>query len=121
MSVWYQTLTRVPTESNFYNTCPTDMKLNQGGQDMSLPVVIQFGGNPCFNKKITFNFTFLILLSLRRRRQRREGGKKMLKSFLAAVLLSASNERFFVFLMRDFCHEDSGGDPCKLVILIVIF
>ena len=40
------------------------MKLNQSGQDMSLPVVIQFGGNPGCNKKFTFNFTFLVLLSL---------------------------------------------------------
>ena len=64
MSVWCQTFTRVPIESNFYNTCPTDMKSNQSGQDMSLPVVIQFGGNPASNKKITFNFTFLVLSSL---------------------------------------------------------
>ena len=64
MSVWCQTFTRVPIESNFYNTCPTDMKLNQNGQDMSLPVVIQFGGIPGCNKKVTFNFTFLGLLSL---------------------------------------------------------
>ena len=27
---------RVPIESNFYNTCPMDMKLNQSGQDMYL-------------------------------------------------------------------------------------
>ena len=55
VSVWCQTSTRVPIESNFYNTCPTDMKLNQSGQDMFLPVVIQFGGNPGCNKKVTFN------------------------------------------------------------------
>ena len=41
-----------------------DMKLNQSGQNMSIPVVIQFGGNPGSNKKVTFNFTFLVLLSL---------------------------------------------------------
>ena len=64
MSVWCQTSTRVPIESNFYNTCPTDMKLNQSGQDMSLPVVIRFGGNPGCNKNVTFNFTFLVLSSL---------------------------------------------------------
>ena len=40
------------------------MKLNQSGQDMSLPVVIQFGGNPGCNIKVTFNFTFLVVLSL---------------------------------------------------------
>ena len=40
------------------------MKLNQSGQDMSLPIVTQFGGNPGSNKKVTFNFTFLVLLSL---------------------------------------------------------
>ena len=64
MSVWGQTFTRVPIESNFYNTCPKDMKLNQSGQDISLPVVIQFGGNPDCNKKVTLNFNFLVLLSL---------------------------------------------------------
>ena len=64
MSVWCQTFTRVPIESNFHNTCPMDMKLNQSGQDMSLPVVIQFGGNPSINKKVTFNFSFFVLLSL---------------------------------------------------------
>ena len=41
-----------------------DMKLNQSGQDMSLPVVIQFQGNPRSNKKVTFKFTFLVLSSL---------------------------------------------------------
>ena len=41
-----------------------DMKLNQSGQDMSLPVVIQFRGNPGSNKKVTLKFTFLVLLSL---------------------------------------------------------
>ena len=51
-SVWCQTSTRVPIKSNFYNTCPTDMKLNQSRLDMSLPIVIQFGGNPGCNKKI---------------------------------------------------------------------
>ena len=64
VSVWCQTSTRVPIESNFYNNCPTDMKLNQSGQDMSLPIVIQFGGNPGCNKKVPFNFTFLGLSSL---------------------------------------------------------
>ena len=44
-------------------TIITAMKLNQSGQDMSLPVVIQFGGNPGCNKKVTFNFTFFVLLS----------------------------------------------------------
>ena len=64
MIVWSQTFTRVPIESNLYNTCPTDMKFNQSGQDISLPVVIQFGGNQGCNKKVTFNFTFLVLSSL---------------------------------------------------------
>ena len=41
-----------------------DMQLNQSGQDMSLTVVIQFGGNSGSNKKVTFKFTFLVLLSL---------------------------------------------------------
>ena len=36
-----------------------------------------------------------------------EGLKKMLKSFLAAVLLSASVERFFVSRMRDFSPKVS--------------
>ena len=40
-------------------TCPTNMKLNQRGQDIYLPAVIQFGGNPGCNKKVTFNSTFL--------------------------------------------------------------
>ena len=31
---------------------------------MSRPIVIQFGENQGCNKKITFNFTFLLLLSL---------------------------------------------------------
>ena len=64
MSVWCQTFIRVPIESNFYNTCPTDMKFNQRGPVMSLPVVIQFGENPGCNKKITFNYTFLVVSSL---------------------------------------------------------
>ena len=38
--------------------------MNQGGQDKSLPVVIQFGGNPDCNKKVTSNFTFLVHSSL---------------------------------------------------------
>ena len=80
--------TRVPIESNFYNTCPTDMKLNQSGQDMSLPVVIQFGGNPGCNKKFTFNFTFLVLLSL--------------------------------IVNVPFCHEDVGGELCKMDILVAV-
>ena len=32
------------------------------GHDMSHPVVIQFRGNPGCNKRVTFNFTFLVLL-----------------------------------------------------------
>ena len=40
------------------------MKLNQSWQDVSLPVVIRFGGNPGSNKKATFNFTLLIFWSL---------------------------------------------------------
>ena len=40
------------------------MKLNQIGQDMSIIIVIQFGGNQSSNKKVTFKFTFLVLLSL---------------------------------------------------------
>ena len=34
------------------------MKLNQSGQDMSLPVVIKYGGN-----QVIFNFSFLVLSS----------------------------------------------------------
>ena len=64
MSVWCKSSTGVPIESNFYNTCSMDMKLNQSGKDMSLPIVIQFGGNPGCNKKVTFNFTFFGLSSL---------------------------------------------------------
>ena len=41
-----------------------DMKLNQSGQDMSLPIVIQFQGNPGSNKKVTFKFISLVLSSL---------------------------------------------------------
>ena len=63
--VWLvQRSTRVPIESNFNNTCPTDMKLNQSEQDISLRVVIHIGGNPGCNKKVTFNFMFLLLSSL---------------------------------------------------------
>ena len=40
------------------------MKLNQSGQDMFFPVLIIFEGKPGSNKKVTFNFTFLVLLSL---------------------------------------------------------
>ena len=58
LSVWCQTFTRVPIESNFYNTCPMDMKFNQSGQDMSLPVVIKFRGNPGSNKKLLSNSPF---------------------------------------------------------------
>ena len=64
VSVWYQTSIIVPIESNFYNTCPTEMKLNQSGQDMSLPIVIQFGGNPGCNRKVTLFFYLLELSSL---------------------------------------------------------
>ena len=56
VSVWCQTFTRVSIECNFYNNCPTDMKLNQSGQDRCLPVVIQFGGNPGCTKKSEANF-----------------------------------------------------------------
>ena len=65
-----------------------NMKLNQSRQDMSLPVVIHFGGNPGCNKKVTFNFTFLVLSSL--------------------------------IVNVPFCHEDGGGELCKLDILIVV-
>ena len=64
VSVWCQTSTRVPIESNFTNNCPTAMKLNQSRQHMSLPIVIQFGGNAGCNKKVTSNFTCLGLSSL---------------------------------------------------------
>ena len=74
--------------SNFYNTGPTDLKLNQSGQDMSLPVVIQFGRNPGCNKKVTFNFTVLVFSSL--------------------------------IVNVPFCHEDGGGELCKLDILVVV-
>ena len=49
MSVWCQMFTIVPIESNLYNTCPKDIKLNQSGLNMSLPIVIQFRGNPGSN------------------------------------------------------------------------
>ena len=88
MSVWFQTFTRVPIEINFFDTCPTDLKLNQSGQDMSLPVLIQFGGNLGSNQRVILNFTFLVLLSL-----------------IVNVL---------------FCHEDCGGELCKLDIIIVV-
>ena len=65
-----------------------DMKLNQSGQDMSLPIVIQFRGNPGGNKKVTFKFTSLVLSSL--------------------------------IVNVPFCHEDGGGELCKLDILIVV-
>ena len=55
---------RVPIEITFYKNFPMDMKLNQSGRNMSLPVVIQFVGSPVSNKKVTFNFAFLLLLSL---------------------------------------------------------
>ena len=64
------------------------MKLNQSEQDMSLPVVIQFGGNPGCNKKVTFKFTSLGLSSL--------------------------------IVNVPFCHEDGGGELCKLDILVVV-
>ena len=41
-----------------------DMQLNQSGQDISLPVVNQFGRNPFSFKKVTFKLTFLVILSL---------------------------------------------------------
>ena len=65
-----------------------DMKLNQSGQDMSLPIVIQLRGNPGDNKKVTFKFTSLVLSSL--------------------------------IVNVPFCHEDGGGELCKLDILIVV-
>ena len=40
------------------------MKLNQSGQDMSLPIVIKFQENPASKKKATFKFISLVLLSL---------------------------------------------------------
>ena len=61
MRVWCQTFTRLSIESNFYDTCPKDMKLNQSGQDMSLLIV-----------------------------------------------------------NVPFCHEDGGGELCKLDILVVV-
>ena len=73
MSVRCQTFTRVPIESNFYNTCPRDMKLNQSGQDMSLPTEIQLRGNSGSNKKVTFNFTFLVLFC------HEDGGRELCK------------------------------------------
>ena len=88
MNVWCQTSTRVPNESNFYNNCPTDMKLNQSWQNMSVPVVIQFGRYQGCNKKVSFNFIYLVLSSL--------------------------------IVNAPFCHEDGGGELCKLDILIVV-
>ena len=41
-----------------------DIKLNPSGQDVSLPVVIQFGRNAGSNKKVTFKFTFLVVSSI---------------------------------------------------------
>ena len=64
------------------------MKLNQSGQDMSLPVVIQFGRNLGTNKKVTFKLTFLLILSL--------------------------------MVNVPFCHEDDGGELCKLDIIIIV-
>ena len=64
------------------------MKLNQSGQDMSLPIVIQFQGNPTGNKKVAFKFMSLVLMSL--------------------------------IVNVPFCHEDGGGVPCKLDILVVV-
>ena len=55
---------------------------------MSLTVMIQFQGNPYSNKKVTFKFTVLVLLSL--------------------------------IVDVPFCHEDEGGEFCKLAILIVV-
>ena len=63
------------------------MKLNQSGQDMSFPVVIQFWGNPGSNKK-DLKFTFLVLSSL--------------------------------IVNVPFCHDDGGGELCKLDILILV-
>ena len=40
------------------------MKFNHNEQDMSLHVVIQSGGNPGTDKKFTFKFPILVLLSL---------------------------------------------------------
>ena len=65
-----------------------DMKLNQSGQDMSLPVLIQFRGNTGSNKKVSFKFTSLVLSSL--------------------------------IVNVPFCHEDGGGELCKLNIIIVV-
>ena len=65
-----------------------DMKLNQSGQDMFLRHGIQIQGNPGINKKVTFNFTFLVLSPL--------------------------------IVNVPFCHEDGGGELCKLDILIVV-
>ena len=41
-----------------------DMKLNQSGKDMSLPIVLQFQENPGSKKKVTFKFISLGLSSL---------------------------------------------------------
>ena len=51
-------------ESKIYNSCPTGMNLYQYGQVIPLPVMIQLGENPGSNKKVNFNFTFLVLSSL---------------------------------------------------------
>ena len=64
------------------------MKLNQSGQDMSLPIVIEVWRNPGSNKKVTFKLTSLVLSSL--------------------------------IVNIPFCHEDGGGELCKLDILIVV-
>ena len=57
----FKMFTRVPMESKNYNSCPTGMNLYQYGQDIPLTVVIQLGENPGSNKKVNFNFTFLVL------------------------------------------------------------
>ena len=56
-----------------------------------------------FSKHWPSGFFFAVKPPLRRRRRCRRGGiKKMLKTFLAAVILSASVERCFDSRMRDF-------------------
>ena len=44
LAVWCLTFTQDLIDSNFTNTCPRDMKLNQSVEDMLLHLVIQFGG-----------------------------------------------------------------------------
>ena len=68
-----------------------------------------------FQATIFFSFFFVKAPWRRRRRWQRGGIIKYLKSFLAAVILSASVHRCFVSRMRDFCLFVLKGDSMVLV------